>query len=122
MPTEAKLRAAATTADQAQAAATAAPNTPTLQPEDATMEEPVGGNLPVAANGSAQPAAPSMADLLQFLATQSERMNTIMEMMAHDKKNSMHYLNSAKLDKSIFDQLKSSTIRSQAGKNGVATF
>ena len=100
MPTTAEVQAAAAAAMEA--ATVAAPNSPTLQPEDAPMDEPVDGNLPVATNGSASLAAPSMADLLQFLANQSERMNTIIEMMAHAKKNSMYYLANAKLDEKYF--------------------
>ena len=64
------MSAAELAAAREAAASTALPGTPT---------ENDGGGLSSAA------AAPSLTDLLQYLATQNARMESMMEMMKHDR-------------------------------------
>ena len=71
--------AAAAAALEAEAASLQnVPGTPTSELD--------GGSLSAAAVGAAPSAPPSLADLLQHLMAQNERMSNMMEMMQYDRK------------------------------------
>ena len=109
MSADETARAAAVTQQEADAMAVDAPlpNTPTQSPAATDSTGLVGDSLPgvatrSVASGSSSPAAPTIQELLGFLAKQAETTNAIMRMMAENKKNGAHYLASAKLDEKYF--------------------
>ena len=95
---------AAAAAREAQQEADAAILPDTLQ--EPRSPERGDGSLPAAVAGSSPAATPSMAELLSYLMKQNDRLNAVMEMMAHDRKspatNEKNHLANCKLDEKYF--------------------
>ena len=73
-----------------------------------------GGSLSAAVAGlSPEVAVPSIAELLSYLMKQNDRMNAMMEMMAHDRKspatNEKNHLANCKLDGNTSGRWENST-------------
>ena len=96
---------AAATAMQQQADAAMIPGTP--QEPGSPSGNASGGSLSAAVAGlSPEVAAPSMAELLNYLMKQNDRMNAMVEMMQHDRKSpttsEKNHLANCKLDEKYF--------------------
>ena len=94
---------------------------------EAASTGPVDGSLRTAGDGStaevpSEPPAPTITDLCKYLAIQSDRTNSIIEMMATDKKEKAHFMADARLDEKYSRSVDKSNNTKSGWKNGVGIF